>query len=204
VLIQVLEVFDQSEPKFSHSFPNDFLLKRYNNVRHRREVMRRAWASLHWMVATCSITSAAVFTLSARVLAFVFPRHRAICFACLMKPFWSPEDSCVEVVCDPELLMLTLGMMNTCLTLSDSNSSRHSGHVEVSFVNFSVHDRAGARVSVRCLQRTWAARPRTETCLETALSHLLPSFATRHTTRRRNVGSTTVPSGLPKCNRPSS
>lgn len=100
----------------------------------------RAWASLHWMVATCSITSAAVFTLWDDDSALSFCRRRAICFACLMKPSWS---SLLEAVCDPELVLLALGLMNNRLTSSNSNSYRHSGHVassRASSINFSTHD----------------------------------------------------------------
>ena len=101
----------------------------------------RAWAALHWTVATCSMTSAAFFTLSAGDLVLSLSRRRAMCFACLMYPSWSLAESCLEEVCDPELLLL--GFRYKGRMSSNSKSFLHSGHVGVSSmssINFSTHD----------------------------------------------------------------
>ena len=100
-----------------------------------------ACAGLHWIVATCSITSAAFLRLSAGDLALSFCRRRAMCFACLIYPSWSLAEPCLDEACDPEPLLA--GFRYKGLMSSGSKSFLHSGHVEVSSmssVNFSTHE----------------------------------------------------------------
>jgi hypothetical protein len=86
-----------------------------------------------------SMTSAAIFTLWAEELASIFRRRFAMCFACLIKPSSARESHLVEADCDPELLLVALGWMNSRLTSSDSKSCRHSGHM--SSINLSTHEK---------------------------------------------------------------